>query len=345
MGSIAKHSIKNQWVEFLPGNQEEFLEKVINKSKSRIKDLALLVNVHPKTLSDWRREKTRMSLRALEVFSRKYGITTTERKETLIERWKNSQKKANKVGGMVRLRRYGSPGTTEGRKKGGLKTMEILRKKGIIFTKNRFNEPTYSKELAEFVGIMLGDGGITFEQCTITLNGEADANYILFIKVFLNTLFGVAPKLFKHKHDKAVVIYYYGVALVAYLKGLGLKPGNKVKQQVDVPEWIKNDKEYSIACLRGLMDTDGGVFLHNYKIHGKEYSYKKICFTNKSVPLLAFVFNTLQRLKFTPKYIANKRIWLYDQNDVLRYNAVVGTHNSRLLVYLESGPDGKAQVC
>lgn len=88
--------------------------------------------------------------------------------------------------------------------------------------------------------------------------------------------------------------------------------------------------------MRGLMDTDGGVFLHRYKVNGKGYAYKKISFSNRSVPLLFFVANTLHELGFTPKIIdkiENKKVWLYNEQEVKRYLQIVGTHNARLLKY------------
>ena len=109
--------------------------------------------------------------------------------------------------------------------------------------------------------------------------------------------------------------------------------GNKVKQQVDVPDWIKGESEYKIACLRGLMDTDGGVFIHRYKVNGKEYSYRKICFTSHSIPLLRFVYDTLNELGFTAKIInkvANKDVWLYNTHEVDRYLELVKSSNQRL---------------
>lgn len=89
---------------------------------------------------------------------------------------------------------------------------------------------------------MLGDGGITSRQCAITLNSESDKNYILFVTKLANTLFGQAPKSFKKKGDKAKVLYYNGSSLIQYFLSIGLKIGNKVKQQVDVPELGKKFK-------------------------------------------------------------------------------------------------------
>jgi intein/homing endonuclease len=132
------------------------------------------------------------------------------------------------------------------------------------------------------------------------------------------------------------MIYLNGINLVNYLVKIGLRVGNKVKQQVDVPDWIKKSKEFRIACVRGLMDTDGGVFLHKYKVNGKVYAYKKICFTNRSVPLLIFVNDVLKEIGLTPKMITkveNKKVWLYNKQEVEQYLNLVGSHNSRLLKY------------
>jgi DNA-binding transcriptional regulator WhiA len=62
----------------------------------------------------------------------------------------------------------------------------------------------------------------------------------------------------------------YGIAtenksVTKFLLSLGLPLGTK--NDVHVPEWIKNDDENSKAFLRGLMDTDGSVFFSNSKKH------------------------------------------------------------------------------
>ena len=92
--------------------------------------------------------------------------------------------------------------------------------------------------------------------------------------------------------------------------------------------------EFSHECVKGLMDTDGGIFNHSYKVNGKKYSYRKLCFVNRSVPLLNFVYSILRNESFTPKLIdriANKRVWLYNMREVQKYLEVIGTGNPRLL--------------
>ena len=320
---------------FLPGEQSAFINSVYSKSRLSSKELANLAGVHSRSLSDWRREKLRMTLSAAEVFCRKFDLSLPEDKDVMIQRWRIAQRGANKIGGDARFKKYGIFATVEGRSKGGKRSLSNLREKGIIPYFKSYQFPNdFSVDLAEYVGILLGDGGITPEQCFIALNSEADADYVVFMINFCQQIFGEAPKIYKNKNDKGIVIYYSGVMLVKYLMSLGLKIGNKVRLQVDVPEWIKVNKDFSKACLRGLMDTDGGVFLHRYKVKGKTYSYRKISFSNRSLPLLNFVRKTLKVFGFTPKQIdkvENKQVWLYNDAEVTRYLEIVGTHNQRLL--------------
>lgn len=325
---------ENLRIKFIHDQQRKFIEEIYKISNYTTKQLAALVKIHPRSFRDWKREKFAMPLISAEFFCNKFGLRFPEKKQIMIQRWKKLKTDANRIGGIARFKRYGSPATPEGRSKGGIRAIVNLKKNGIVPKVKFYKSPDYSQELAEYVGIMLGDGGITFGQCTITLNSEADSRYILFVSKLGEKLFGEAPKIIKRKDSKAICLYYNGVSLVKFFVRIGLKTGNKVKQQVGVPDWVRNSREYSTACLRGLMDTDGGVFLHKYKVNGKEYGYRKISFTNRSVPLLKFVSQTLKELEFTPKTIdkvENKRVWLYNETEVKRYLEVIGTHNKRLL--------------
>lgn len=38
------------------------------------------------------------------------------------------------------------------------------------------------------------------------------------------------------------------------------KNGSKIKQNVKVPDWIKNNTTYTKECLRGLFQTDGSIY-------------------------------------------------------------------------------------
>lgn len=335
IGRSAKAIIQNIRIKFRSGIQKKFIADVYKKSGCSINDLAKISGVHIRSFRDWKREKLTMTLAAAELFCEKFDLNLPEDKKIIVKRWRRAKKEAGRIGGVSRFKKHGSPATPEGRSRGGIKALANLRRNGIIPVFKTYRLPIdFNEDLAEYVGIMLGDGGITSGQCTITLNSVADREYVLFILRLGEKLFGEIPKTIKRKNSKAIIIYYNGVLLVKFFVKIGLKIGNKVKQQVDVPEWIKNSQNLSRACLRGLIDTDGGIFLHKYKVSGKEYAYKKICFSNRSIPLLMFVADTLKKLGFTPKIIdkvENKKVWLYNEKEVKRYLGIVGTNNPRLL--------------
>lgn len=323
-------------LKFLSGQQKKFIEDIYTKSNLSTKELAQIAEIHPRSFRDWRREKLTMTLRAADLFCSSFNYVLPEDKEALVERWKKRKEEASRTGGIARFKKYGSPGTEEGRRKGGIRAIANLRRNGVVPKLKTYKAPTFNENLAEYVGIMLGDGGITSSQCTVTLNSIADSDYAKFVCDLAYKLFGEKPKIYKKKDCNAVTLYYNGSALVRYFCSIGLKVGNKVKQQVGVPDWVKNSSSYRIACLRGLMDTDGGVFIHKYTVNGKKYRYKKICFSNRSMPLLVFVMETLSQLGFNPKIIdrvENKKVWLYNENEVSRYLNTVGSHNLRLMKF------------
>ena len=112
-------------------------------------------------------------------------------------------------------------------------------------------KPKRSPALAEFVGIMLGDGGIGHYQATITLNAVTDTEYADFVVGAIGQLFGLTPS--RQTRENVCVIVVSSVELVEFLCRIGLVQGNKVKHQANLPSWIFADPHRVRACLRGLM--------------------------------------------------------------------------------------------
>ncbi|MDO8564653.1 MAG: hypothetical protein Q7R88_01520, partial [bacterium] len=132
--------------------------------------------------------------------------------------------------------------------------------------------PKYSIQLAEFFGIMMGDGGINnLWQATITLNSIKDASYSIYISDLCKKLFGILPVLRKRKERNALVVSLASTSIVDFLVAQGLSRGNKLKNGLKIPEWILKEKSYRIACVRGLIDTDGCMFVHIHRVKGKVY--------------------------------------------------------------------------
>ena len=321
---------------FPHGKQKAFMESVFENSKLNAEGLAKIIKVSSRTIRDWKREKFHIPQKAVNIFCKQFQIPFPQKVSNMIKNWKRKKLKISIRGGLAYYQKYGPPGSPESRRRGGFAGLARLRELGLAAPIRNFYSPIKSTDLAEFVGIMLGDGNMGKLQISITLNSIVDADYSIFVSNLCNKLFGCHPKIIKKKSCNALSVYYNGANLVKFLTGIGMKVGNKVKQQVGVPDWIQQKNEYRIACLRGLMDTDGGVFIHKYKVGNKYYSYRKICFTNRSIPLLRFVHDTLKELGLTAKIVdkvENKKVWLYNTHEVASYLAVVKSSNWRLNRY------------
>lgn len=240
-----------------------------------------------------------------------------------------------RLGGLRCMALYGNPGTPEGRSKGGKTTMRLIHRDPALAKKLGFlirKEIKYPKkcvELAELIGVILGDGCLGGNhQLKISFNNKTDQQYSQYLRHILNKLFMVNCHIYYRKNNNGADIVVSSSSLVDFLEKQGLVKGNKVKQQVAVPPWINKKKEYQLACLRGLMDTDGGLYLHRYNSNGRSYKYMKLCFTNCSRPLLGFVFEVLKSLDFKV-YLIRPHVSIYAVSEVKRYFSEVGSHNQK----------------
>ncbi|MDO8579359.1 MAG: LAGLIDADG family homing endonuclease [bacterium] len=192
--------------------------------------------------------------------------------------------------------------------------------------------PKPSVDLAEFFGIMIGDGGINNPwQANITLNSEADARFVVYVTNLCSKLFGVLPAVRKRNDSKAVVISLASTTIVNFLVDNGLPRGNKLKLGLQIPHWILAKKEYRIACVRGLMDTDGCLYIHRHKVLGTQYSNIALCFCSASPMLVVQVSSIFEEFGIVPHVnMTGRNIYLYKEQAVEKYLKVFGTSNDRI---------------
>lgn len=318
------------------GDQHAFISQVLQRIS--IIEAAKLCNLSERTIRDWRREKFLMSKEAMSLLSHKAKLPLPKNFEEKSDYWY-----ANPYPGYAAAIKSGKfGGNSEYRKK---KQHEWWETKGKllnnpIFKRKPIREPKKSKELAEFIGIMLGDGGITSyaNQICITLNNRDDKEYIGFVSALIEKLFSRKPTIIDHKTAHAARILVSSMSLVEYLISLGLKTGNKTTLQVDMPDWIKNNVSYSIACVRGLVDTDGCIFDECHNIKGKKYCYPRLAFVTASEPLRDSVFSILNKLNLDPKirHKTKRYLKIEDKEKIAEYFKVVGTSNPKHLKRYEN---------
>lgn len=192
--------------------------------------------------------------------------------------------------------------------------------------------PRLSASLAEFFGVMLGDGGINnLWQANITMNSVEDAKYAIYIEHLIQRLFEISPAVRKRKGRNALVISVASTTLVDFLVAQGLPRGNKLKNGVRIPSWILKKRSYRVACVRGLMDTDGCLFIHSHKVAGKSYRNIGLCFTSYSPEMLRQVAEVFEEFGIMPHIGSQGRnIYLYRADTVAKYLKVFGTSNERI---------------
>ena len=192
--------------------------------------------------------------------------------------------------------------------------------------------PKYSEPLAEFFGIMMGDGGINNDwQATVTVNSIADADYAQYISSLCKKLFNIRPVIRKRKEQNALVISLASTSVVDFLVLNGLPRGNKLRNGLSIPEWIRGKPALEKACVRGLVDTDGCIFTHTHKVGGKEYKNIGLTFTSYDPNLVFQVADIFEKFKIMPHITKRGRdICLYQADSVAQYLKVFKTSNNRI---------------
>lgn len=197
--------------------------------------------------------------------------------------------------------------------------------------------PARNKEFAEFYGIMLGDGNLTKLQgyklgtYMIRIAGDSryDYEYLTgFVKSLIEKLFKIKAKIGKFSGQNAIFVQAHSKKIADFLEGEGFKSRNKIKNKLSIPSWIKENYLFLKYCLRGLIDTDGSIFI----MSNKDLNLLRISFTNYNKKLLNDVKTGFEKLGFKPsKIISNKQIFLSSKSDIEKYLKEIGFSNLKHL--------------
>jgi len=212
-------------------------------------------------------------------------------------------------------------------------------KGGINSPKNKkvIKIPEENEDLAEVIGIILGDGHVEefikdkkIRCYGIKIAGNAydDKDYITnYIPSLFFRVFKEKGTISLCRNSKAGYYKLYGKEFVEFLKSKGINSGNKLKNNQGIPNWIKINKKFMINCLRGLIDTDGSVHLIS-----KNNKNLRINYTSYIPKLLNDVRQGLIDLGYSPsKIINNRQIFLTSKKDVETYIKNIGFSNQKNL--------------
>lgn len=165
-------------------------------------------------------------------------------------------------------------------------------KKGLI----RTDYPALEKsaDLAELIGVVLGDGHISKFPRTEVLTIFSNSDNLGFINRYARLaekIFDKTPSVSKRSDSNCTKISIYQKNIS---KRLGIPSGARGDKNIRIPRWIKNNKDFLIRYLRGLYEAEG-----SFSVHKPTYTYKFV-FSNRNESLLNNVEKGLKFLGFHP---------------------------------------------
>jgi len=191
---------------------------------------------------------------------------------------------------------------------------EEMKKIGII--PNGYPPLKKSRKLAEYLGVVLGDGNISKFPRTERIIISCNSKNIGFIKRY--SLF--TEELFNKKPTVSKVWNANNVRISLYQKNISMRlevpSGNRNNYKFKIPDWILKNNNYLISLLRGLYEAEGSL-----SIHAKTYTYN-FQFRNVNQNLLKAVENGLRILGYHPE-VRKDAIRLRKKIEVAKFKELI----------------------
>lgn len=162
----------------------------------------------------------------------------------------------------------------------------------------RLKKVSKNKELlAYIVGIALGDGNLSNPNGRgVRLRISCDLKYPKLIEKIVFSLKTLLPEnrvsLVK-RPSNCLDISCYSNRWPEFL-GWKVGQGSKLRQDVDIPEWILSKTIFKVVCLRGLLETDGSIY--------SDRGYNTVMFVSAGKNLADRVYQLITDLGFKPKF-------------------------------------------
>lgn len=220
-------------------------------------------------------------------------------------------------------------------KEGRMNASKIKRKKFFLFEHIQL-----SNKICELIGAFIGDG---FFNCynnklyQVEFSGDSrlDLDYYsnIIIPIIKNLFPNINPHIYKVKYKNAIRIVFYSKELFCYLRDVfGFVPGKKT-YTISIPPKILSSKQLLFPTIRGIFDTDGGIFLDKRDIYKK--SYPRIVFQTASNKLYEQLLVHLSKeFKIYSRQDKKRNIGvieIYGTNQLNKWMNLIGFSNSRHL--------------
>lgn len=149
-------------------------------------------------------------------------------------------------------------------------------------------------DLAELVGVILGDGHIRTFPRTEELSIFSNANNKGFVKRYVS----LVEKVFDKKPAETIHSGGNCIRIRLYQKNISKRLDVPLSPRRDlvikIPNWIFRDKNYIVRYLRGLYEAEG-----SHSVHVPTSTYK-VQFSNRNKSMLENVHKLVSKLGFHP---------------------------------------------
>jgi len=172
-------------------------------------------------------------------------------------------------------------------------------------------------DLAELIGVVLGDGHIERFPRTESLTIACNSNNLGFINRYarlITKLFHKPPYIAKVNQSGSctrIRIYQKQIS-----RRLGIPTGNRSEREISIPRWILKNRNFLLRYLRGLYEAEG-----SFCVHKPTYTYKFL-FSNRNESLLRNVYKGLKILGFHP-HISKYKIQISKKEEVYKIKDLI----------------------
>lgn len=309
--------------------RKSFFDEVKKNYNKNWKEIRLIIDISKATLERYVSGKTSIPE---EIFLKFLTILDEDsQKNTLgkIKKLSNNygQIKGGKIAYKLNYKKF-----EEGRRK-AIRANKIKKKK-----KFNFDSVELSEGICEFIGAFIGDGFFNsynnkLYQVEFAGDSRLDLNYYkekiipIITKIFPN----LNPRIYKVKSKNALRVVFYSKELFCFLKDyIGFVPGRKT-HTVEIPYKILINTNLIYPTIRGIFDTDGGIYFDKRKGYKKDYP--RIHFSTVSENLFMQLSEILlKEFKIYTRYNKKRNIYvieLYGYSNLNKWMSLIGFSNER----------------
>lgn len=303
-------------VVFKKNKQKKFVDKTCKRLNLNLKQISEKLQVSYSAMKKYRREQL---LIPYHIIKKLCTLSRTDIDKINFIELKESnwgQRKGGKIGIERLFAKYDDETIRKWRRLGGKNSLIGRNVKQI-------KTPKKNESLGEFIGIVIGDGTLTKYFVRISGDKRYDHHYLkIYVYNLVIRLFGIKPAI-RFEGNK-IYLRINSVNLCKFLNtSFNMPYGDKLKNNMIIPHSVLINKDMTIGCIRGLMDTDGSI--------AKDGRCLCIRFTSHNKNLLSQVAQRGGQLNFI-SFITDKETGTRSFRKIIRYFEIIGSSNLKHII-------------